>query len=81
LNPSGTPADKKTQDNCKLPIAEPDGTINTNALSSAAGALAGARGGLKDVPADAKAKAARALKRLYVQAKMPLTDALKRMGQ
>ena len=77
LNPSGTDGDKKTQDNCKLPIREPNGDINSNALGSAAGALAGARGGLKGVsPADRK-KAARALIRAYGEAKMDVPPSLK----
>ena len=73
-NPSG---EDKTQDNCKLPIKEPGGDINKNALGAAAGALAGARGGLKNVsPADKK-KAARALIRAYGEAKMDVPPSLK----
>ncbi|HLZ64395.1 MAG TPA: hypothetical protein VKR06_46285 [Ktedonosporobacter sp.] len=68
-----------TQDNCKLPIREPGGDINSNALGPATGALNGARGGLKDVPADAKKKAANALARAYRAAKMDIPDSLKRM--
>jgi hypothetical protein len=79
LNPPGTPSDKKTQANCKLPIKEPNGDINTNALSPALGALNGARGGLKDVsPQDRKA-AARKLAGAYRAAKLDLPDSLKRM--
>lgn len=71
----------KVQSNCKLPIKEPSGDINKNALGSAAAALAGARGGLKDVsPADKK-KAARALMRAYGEAKMDVPPSLKNMAQ
>lgn len=70
----------KVQANCKLPYKEPNGDINSNALGAAAAALAGARGGLKDVsPADKK-KAARALMNAYNQAKMPPPDSLKNMA-
>ena len=71
----GTP--KQTD---SLPVKEPDGTVNINAIHAAAGALAGARGGLKGVsPADKK-KAARALSRLYGEAKEPPPDSLKRLA-
>lgn len=69
-----------TKDACKLPVREPNGDININALSSAAGVLNGGMGGLRDVSAADKAKAARALKRLYAQASLPVPDALKGMG-
>ncbi len=76
-NPPGKP---KIQANCKLPIKEPGGDINKNALGAAAAALAGARGGIKGVsPAD-KAKAARALIRAYNEAKMDVPDSLRRMA-
>lgn len=71
----------KTQANCKLPIKEPNGDINKNALGAAAAALAGARGGLKDVsPADKKA-AARKLLRAYGEAKMDPPPSLKNLAQ
>src|SRR5579883_1496685 len=75
LNPAGKP---KTKDACHLPVREPDGTVNKNALGAAAAALAGARGGVK-IPAPAKAAAARKLRRLYADAKMEPPDSLKRM--
>lgn len=77
-NPSG---EKKTQDNCKLPVAEPDGTINTNALSSALGALNGARNALSGVSAQDKKAAARKLLGYYRGAKMDVPDSLKNMAQ
>ena len=48
----------------KLPVREPDGTLNRNGVHAAAAALAGARGGVK-AGAEEKRKAARALLRLY----------------
>lgn len=77
-NPAGQ---DKVQALCKLPIKEPDGTINTNALSSAAAALAGARNALKDVSAADKKKAARALMKAYSTANMPPPPSLKNMAQ
>lgn len=59
--PGEMPADKQS---CKLPYREPDGTINRNGVHSAAGALAGARGGVQ-APAGAKAQAAARLRGLY----------------
>lgn len=77
-NPDGK---DKIQANCKLPVKTPDGDVNTNALGAAAAALAGARGGLKDVsPADKKA-AAKKLISYYNGAKMTPPDSLKRMAQ
>lgn len=49
---------------CKLPVREPDGTLNRNAVHAAAAVLAGARGGVK-TSAENKRRAARALVRLY----------------
>lgn len=69
-----------TKDNCKLPIYEPNGDLNTNALSSAAAVLNGGMGGLKGVSAAEKKKAARALMRAYGTAKMPPPDSLKNMA-
>lgn len=59
-------ADPGTKEAYKLPVREPGGALNRNAVHAAAGALAGARGGV-DMPAMMKAKAARALMRLYSQ--------------
>jgi phage head maturation protease len=61
-HPSGlVPEDKQS---CKLPVREPDGTVNRNAVAAAAGALAGARGGVDATPAQKKTAAAR-LRGLY----------------
>lgn len=77
LNKTGV---NKTQDNCKLPIKEPNGDINKNALSAAAAALAGARGGVQ-APTNIKKKAASALCRAYQEAKMDAPDSLKKLAK
>ena len=77
-NPSG---EKKTQENCKLTVAEPDGTVNTNALPAALAALNGARGGIKGVSAQDKKAAARKLLAYYRGAKMDVPDSLKNLAQ
>jgi len=48
----------------KLPVREPDGTLNKNAIHAVAGVLAGARGGVKASPSQIRA-AARKLIGLY----------------
>jgi hypothetical protein len=76
-NPSGA---DKTQANCKLPVKTPDGDYNTNAMSAAAAALAGARGGIQASSSDKK-KAAKKLLSLYRQAKMEPPDSLTSLAQ
>lgn len=49
---------------CKLPVREPDGTLNRNGVHAAAATLAGARGGVR-TSAENKRRAARTLLRLY----------------
>lgn len=61
---------------CKLPVLEPDGTPNTNAMAAAAGALNGARGGV-DAPDSQKAAAKRKLARLYKRVGIDVPDSLK----
>lgn len=61
LNPPGKP---KTKELAKLPVREPDGTINRNAVHAAASILAGGRGGV-DAPAEAKAAAASKIVAMY----------------
>lgn len=56
------PPTSKSQ--CKLPIRSPSGTVNKNGVFAAAAALAGARTPIK-ASSEQKAKAARALVRLY----------------
>lgn len=68
--------DGSTKAQCSLPVREPDGTLNKNALSAAAGALAGARGGVQATPEE-KAKATATLLRLYSTANMMAPPSLK----
>ena len=60
-----------SKDQCKLPVREPDGTLNRNAVHAAAGALAGARGGVQ-APPDAKRKAAATLRGYYADLQEPV---------
>lgn len=55
---------------CSLPVLEPSGALNTNALGAASAALAGARGGLSNVTRAQRAAAARRLVRYYAAARM-----------
>ncbi|MEM4406546.1 MAG: hypothetical protein QXS68_05820 [Candidatus Methanomethylicaceae archaeon] len=64
----------------KLPVLEPDGTLNKNGVHAAAAALAGARGGIKASPQEKK-KAARALIRLYRQLEEEPPETIKRMSE
>ena len=57
--------DGSMKERCSMPVLEPDGTLNVNALGSAAGALAGARGGLGGLSPALRAAAARKLVRYY----------------
>jgi hypothetical protein len=60
------------KERCSLPVLEPDGTINTNALASAAGRI----GQVKNVSADQLAKAKSKLRSLYEAAGMDLPEGL-----
>lgn len=71
---TGDPANW-TQDKCHLPVREPNGDINKNGLSAAAGRLIQT----KTSPANKKA-AAKKLKALYGEAKMDVPDSLKNMA-
>jgi hypothetical protein len=64
----------------KLPVREPDGTLNRNGVHAAAAALAGARGGVKASPED-KRKAARALIRLYRELEEEPPESIKRLAE
>lgn len=72
--------DAPVKQRCSLPVREPNGDVNKNALGAAAAALAGGRGGLSGVSAEQKARAARALIRLYGQADMEPPDSLRRLA-
>jgi len=59
-----------------LPVREPDGTLNRNAVHAAAGALAGARGGIKASP-ELLASAKKKLKALYSTLEEDAPESLK----
>ncbi len=64
-----------------LPLkSTPNGPYNVNAIHAAAAALAGARGGLKGVPAAEKAKAARRLISLYKEMSEQAPESMYRMA-
>jgi hypothetical protein len=65
---------------CSLPVLEPDGTLNVNALGAAAAALAGARGGVANASREQKAAAARKLVRYYNAAKMEPPPSLRALA-
>lgn len=69
--------DGPVKERCSLPVLEPNGDLNANALGAAAAVLSGARGGLRGVSPDDKAKAARKLLRYYRQADMTPPDSLR----
>jgi hypothetical protein len=77
LNEAG---EEKVKDKCKLPVKEPGGTYNRNGIHAAAGALAGARGGVQ-APAAEKKKAARKLVRLYREMDEEPPESLRRLAQ
>lgn len=72
----GDPASK---DRYKLPVREPSGAVNRNAIHAAAAALAGGRGGVQASPA-AKRAAARKLKALYAEMKEDCPPSILRMA-
>ncbi len=77
LNPPGK---DKVKSKCKLPIKEPSGAINRNAVHAAAAALAGARGGVQ-APSEEKRKAARKLLRLYSEMNEEPPESLRRLAE
>lgn len=72
--------DPNTKARYKLPVREPNGDLNANALGAAAASLNGARGGVKASPAQKKA-AARKLLGYYRQADMNPPASLKTLAQ
>lgn len=68
--------DAPPKERCSLPVLEPNGDLNVNALGAAAAVLAGARGGLSGVSVAQKADAARKLMRLYRRAQMEAPPSL-----
>jgi hypothetical protein len=77
LNEPGRP---KVKDRCKLPVKEPGGVYNRNAIHAAAAALAGARGGVQ-APPEEKRKAARKLIRLYREMDEEPPESLRRLAE
>jgi len=73
------PGAQKVKAKCKLPVKEPGGQYNVNAIHAAAAALAGARGGV-DAPPEEKRKAARRLVRLYAEMKEEPPESLRRLA-
>lgn len=73
-------ADDDVKANHKLPVREPDGTLNRNGVHAAAAALAGARGGV-DAPPEKKRAAARALIRLYRELEEEPPESIVRMAK
>lgn len=63
----------------KLPVKEPGGAVNANAVHAAAAALAGGRGGVQASPA-AKKAAARKLVSLYRELKEDVPPSIKSMA-
>lgn len=72
--------DAPVKERCSLPVLEPNGDVNANALPAAAAVLSGARGGLKGVSPEKKATAARKLIRLYSQADMEPPPSLRQVA-
>jgi len=73
------PGSEKAKELCKLPVYEPSGALNRNGVHAAAAALAGARGGVQ-APSEVKAKAARALIRLYGKLKEEPPESLRNLA-
>ncbi len=63
----------------KLPVREPDGTLNRNGVHAAAAVLAGARGGV-DASPEQKRGAARALIRIYGELNEEPPESLRRLA-
>jgi len=76
LNETG---EEKVKAKCKLPVYEPNGALNRNAIHAAAAALAGARGGVQ-APLAEKRKAARKLIALYRELKEEPPESIKRLA-
>lgn len=64
-----------TQDNCKLPVEEPNGDVNRNAVHNAAARLSQTQ-----IPPAQKKAAARKLAGYYRQMKEDLPDIVKRLA-
>jgi len=72
--------DASVKERCSVPVLEPDGTLNVNALGPAAAALEGARTPLADVTPAMRASAARKLLRYYAAAGKTPPDGLRALA-
>lgn len=72
--------DLPVKERCSLPILEPNGDVNTNALVAASQVLSGARGGLKHVSLEQKAAAARKLIRYLAQTDLEPSPSLRKVA-
>lgn len=79
INDNTVPKGQWVAEACKLPVHEPNGDLNRNAVHAAAAALAGARGGVHSSP-QAKRAAAKKLIALYGQLKEPVPDSIRRIA-
>ena len=79
INLNTGPRSQWTKGNCKLPVQEPNGDYNINAIHSAASVLAGGQGGV-DAPPAAKKAAAKRLVTLYGRMKAPVPPSIKQMA-
>ena len=79
INTNTGPKANWTKANAKLPVQEPDGTVNVNALHAAASVLAGGQGGVSASPADKKS-AAKRLKGYYARLGESLPPSIKQMA-
>lgn len=80
INTNSGPRSQWTKGACNLPIREPNGDYNVNAIHSAVAVLAGGMGGVHAAPA-AKKAAATKLKALYARLGEDLPQSLKNLAQ
>lgn len=80
INLNTGPRSDWTKGKCKLPVKEPSGPYNVNAVHAAASALAGGQGGVS-APPPAKKAAAKKLVSLYGRMGASAPPAIKQMAQ
>jgi len=74
------PGEEKVKAKCKLPVYQPDGALNRNAVYAATAVILGARGGV-DAPEEERRKAARKLIRLHHELDKEPPEALLRLAR
>lgn len=79
INLNEGPPTEWTKELCKLPVLEPGGALNRNAVHAAAAVLAGARGGVA-APPSARRAAARRLLALYRELEEDPPESLRRIA-